>query len=822
MVGFSFVTTQIGSADRPVGPVSDLDVYQSASGPVIYATVRQEAQIIAFDLDGQALAWMDSRALPGTIMPLGGLDLDILDIEGGPYVVALSATPAGLPRFMLGESGQFTGSLGILRGSGLGPDVAALTPVEAWGQSWVLAADRGERGLQVYVMEDAGVFAARPAQVPSLQPAQVTAPRISDLTSASINGTPYVFATDDLNHRVYAYQMTGDGHLIETGSLGALEGLGLGTPGRIEHVSLGGLEYLIVASAGSSSLSVLQVSPNGALSATDHLVDDRLSRFQGVSDLDVVTAQGRTYVVAGGADDGVSLFLLRPDGRLTHLDSLADQPGQSLQNVSGLVAIERDGGLDLFVGSAVEAGVSQFRLELSAGGIEAQAGTSGGSLEGSARADVLQGGAGADDIRAGAGDDLVLDGFGADQLWGGTGADLFAFAADGKADRIRDFDVAEDLIDLSAWPLLRSLDQLSITSQPYGGQIRFNSDSVQLHSLSGQPLEASAIITRILDNFHHFSVDFLTADQVLVGTTGDDVLRGNGGDDMLFGMGGDDLLIGGLGRDTAAYTGTKGAMVVDLVLPHLNTNTAAGDVFDGIENLRGSAGSDELRGDAGANILEGGTNSDRLIGRAGDDELRGGMGFDTLIGGHGADLLRGGLLTDTADYSDSRIGLTVDLGHSANNTGIARGDRYRDVENLRGSAFDDTLGGDDAANRLMGREGADRLLGRSGADLLIGGVGDDWLEGGAGADILRGGSGADQFVFHAGSGSDTVSDFFRGHDDHLLLDATLWSGTLSARQVITRFGSVSDAGLVLDFGTDSLLIEDEITWNGIRERIDFF
>lgn len=827
MSGLTFITTQTGHPDRPAGPVSDLDIHHGADGAVVYATSRVEARITAFDLGTGTARYLDSQSLPGTATPLGGLRTEILDLHGTPHTVTLTATAAGLPRFALDAQGTFTGGLTLLRGPGLGPDLAALEQMQIAGRDWMLAAETGERGLRLYEMTEAGTLAAPPPAAGGASGS--TAPMVRDLTTARIGDTPFVFVADDAAHAVHAYQMTAQGQLNPIAALGAVNGFGIASPSQIEHVSLGGQDFLILASAGSSSLSVLQISPNGALTPTDHLVDDRDTRFQGVSELEVVTAQGRVYVIAGGADDGVSLFLLRPDGRLMHQESLADQPEQNLQNVSGLAAAARGQGIDLFVGSATEAGVSQFRLDLAPGGAHIRADAAGGRRDGTDRADMLQGGHGKDDLRGGAGDDLLIDGFEADQLYGGAGADTFAFAFDDKEDTIRDFNPGEDRIDLSAWPMLRSVDQLKIVSHSYGGAVRYAGDGIKIFSAQGGPLDVEALRAAILQNFHHHPVAFLTADLDLVGTDGDDVLRGNGGNDMLNGGAGADLLIGGSGQDTAAYTGTKGAMIVDLVLPHLNTNTARGDRFEGIENLRGSSGSDTLRGDQRDNILEGGTNSDLLFGRGGADELRGGKGFDTLIGGPGGDLMKGGLLIDTADYSDSPTGLTVDLGQVQNNTGIARGDRFKDVENLRGSAGADALYGNGGDNRLMGSEGADALYGRGGQDLLIGGPGADRLDGGAGADVLRGGNGADHFVFRAGSGTERIADFFRGHDDRILLDTGLWTGLGAgtftgppdARKIVARFGEITGDGALLDFGDDTLLIERQTTWNGIVERIEF-
>ncbi len=80
------------------------------------------------------------------------------------------------------------------------------------------------------------------------------------------------------------------------------------------------------------------------------------------------------------------------------------------------------------------------------------------TLNGAAGADVLWGGAGADRLVGGSGNDVLIGGSDADTLFGGAGADLFLFTSStdsyrtatvGSADRIGDFDMRKDMIDLS-------------------------------------------------------------------------------------------------------------------------------------------------------------------------------------------------------------------------------------------------------------------------------------------------------------------------------------------------------------------------------------
>jgi Ca2+-binding RTX toxin-like protein len=256
--------------------------------------------------------------------------------------------------------------------------------------------------------------------------------------------------------------------------------------------------------------------------------------------------------------------------------------------------------------------------------------------------------------------------------------------------------------------------------------------------------------------------DFLN--DTLNGERGDDTLVGEGGEDVLEGGRGADLLDGGAGSvstgsflptfgDAASYRNATAAVRADLSVPGSNTGEAAGDVYIGIESLIGSRFNDTLVGDNGNNLFEGDAGADFMV------------GFDGF---------------DTASYAGAPVGVRADLANAAVNTGHAAGDAYVGIDGLLGSAFGDTLSGNDEANTIRGGAGADLIEGRGerdalfggqGADRMFGGDGDDFLRGEGGNDTMAGGAGNDFFEagsdffgdpagadrFEGGTGFDTVS-----------------------------------------------------------------
>jgi len=179
----------------------------------------------------------------------------------------------------------------------------------------------------------------------------------------------------------------------------------------------------------------------------------------------------------------------------------------------------------------------------------------------------------------------------------------------------------------------------------------------------------------------------------LYGTTGNDSFRGQAGADTIDGRG---------GSDRADYRNSNGAITADLNAGTIQDGFGSTDTVISIERVRGSGFDDTIRGNGGDNILEG---------LDGNDSLRGRGGADTLIGGLG---------NDTADYSQESAFVTVNLAAGTASGTSAGTDSLSGIEEVRGSAFADTLTGDD----LVGFDG-NTFRGLAGNDVINGGKGFD-------------------------------------------------------------------------------------------------
>ena len=746
--------SQVANATR-------LDIH--ASGDTLTLVNNATGFAVTYDLAAGTLAQQSGQ----TIFPpsLGPTDAEVL---GGRIVtlglddIAAIATSAELDSTTVyaSRSGQAEDRI-----EGLSIDIGGTTYV-------YLAATDGE-AVGTFRLNGDGTLTAQ-SQVTDT--ANILAACITSMTQVSVGGATYLVAASATEDGLTSFRVQNDGSLQAVATLGAEDLLPVAAPQAVETVTMAGTQYVIMASSTSSSLTVLEVGADGSLTAVDQVMDTLQTRFAMASVLETFTVDDHVYVLAAGSDDGLSVFQLLPDGRLLHMETLIDSSGASLSNITDMAVEIVNGEVQLFVVSGNEGGMSQFRLVPSTLGVVLE--SNAATLTGTGTDDILYGGDGANTILGNGGDDILIDGAGSDVMTGGSGRDIFVLTPDGAADTIMDFQLGVDRLDFSAYGLIYSINDLTVTSTGSGVILAVGDETLTIHSANGMPLSAQDFTSWDLVDSSRVQVKATTPPppppdpnpDIVEGTSGNDTLTAGTGDQALYGRAGNDTMTGGAGADfmhggdgvdIASYGSATAAVVASLASPGANTGDAAGDTYKEVEGLTGSAFNDTLTGDGGANQLRGGNGNDTLNGgagndalhgdggndtlngEAGNDQLKGGGGDDILRGGAGADQLEGASGIDSADYSTASAGLVVNLGAPSGNTGDAAGDSYSGVENLTGSAFDDTLTGDAQANQIDGGNGADILSGAAGNDTLLGGAGNDTLRGGAGADILNGGAGSD-------------------------------------------------------------------------------
>lgn len=274
-----------------------------------------------------------------------------------------------------------------------------------------------------------------------------------------------------------------------------------------------------------------------------------------------------------------------------------------------------------------------------------------------------------------------------------------------------------------------------------------------------------------------------------------DVLTGDANNNIFSGRGGDDTIDGGDGSDTATYQFATGAVSVNLAINGVS-GAEGNDTLLNIENVIGSDFDDMLLGNNGNNLL---------FGRGGNDTLNGSGG------------------TDTADYSLATGAVLVSLLTNTS-SGADGQDTLVDIENLRGSAFSDTLDGSNAANTLEGGAGDDMLRGQGGNDSLFGGAGNDTLDGGAGTDAVSYAFALAGVVVDLQTGQATGGD---GNDTLIGIESVTGSGfndiITGAAGVQTLFGGAGNDVISGLAGSDIVAggLGNDTLFGGTQDDFDY-
>lgn len=309
-----------------------------------------------------------------------------------------------------------------------------------------------------------------------------------------------------------------------------------------------------------------------------------------------VTAAGQTttsaaaggYDLAVAAGAAVAVSLAQGSTTLAQLTlDLTDGNGKL-----DLIAAATGGwSLGLSASAVLQSGVAAARL-LGVADLNLTGHAGANVLTGNAGDNRLAGMAGNDVLSGGAGNDRLIDGTGSDVLIGGAGKDTFVLQADGAYDRIADFTLGQDRIDLSGWTGLTAISQLTLLTTSTGLSIRFGAESLLVQTAAGSAVSPAALGVDDLINLALTGgtpvSGTVSGTGSLIGTALSDILQGTVSADYMSGYAGSDRLTGG----------------------------------DGSDGISGGVGNDTINADLG---------NDRIIGGAGADRMNGGAGMDRFI-----------------------------------------------------------------------------------------------------------------------------------------------------------------------------------------------
>ena len=414
-------------------------------------------------------------------------DLSIFVTGGSTYVLSSGKSDDNQVVYEIGADGTFPVANTYSDAASTYANWELTTAVEVGGNGFLFGSKWGSPGFFRFDLADGGAL-TNPVLINDT--GEMFLGDVSAIESSVLHGKTFMFVASALDTGLHSYGVDADGSLTLLDTIAAAD-VGFSAITAMEAVDVGQRAFVIVASAGTDSLLVMRVSEWGMMNLVERLIDTSETRFAGVTALEVFEAEGRYFLLAGGSDDGITLFEITYKGQLDALTTVVDSADITLQNITDIEATVIGNTVNIFVSSATDHGFTQFSPNIPNGSDVIRGGAIIDILTGTDANDTIFGHGKNDELRGMGGDDRLIDGRGSDQLWGGAGADVFEFIDDGRKDYIMDFEIGIDRIDLRDADMLYYYGDITITSTSNGAVLDYGDEQLIITTMDNSSFTES-------------------------------------------------------------------------------------------------------------------------------------------------------------------------------------------------------------------------------------------------------------------------------------------------------------------------------------------
>ncbi|WP_136635910.1 calcium-binding protein [Pseudooceanicola onchidii] len=396
--------------------------------------------------------------------------------DDAPHLLVSAVETASIAAFAIGPDGSL-GEQTTISAPLMGP-VTQMEVIEAGGYSFVATGSRDSAGLRIYEWVDGETLAPRATVTDH---GKTALGNVTDMAGLRVGGTEYLAVASTTDEAVSTYWIGTDGTPELIDSLGIKDGMWIAGLDGLATVAAHGESFVAVGATMSSSLTLLRVNDHGVMFQEDHLIDTLDTRFSRVDALTGFEVGERGFLVVGGADDGLTLLEIMPDRSCHVRSTLVNSQGGAMENIVSLSAVSLTSEIQIV--AAGQPGLTLATLDKTSIAAPLIGTGAADDLVGGGRDDLIWGNAGDDILTGGAGADIIAGGAGQDVLTGGDGADVFVFSADTGMDRVTDFQLGVDRIDVSAWGRIYDVQSLTIDDRWDGADLSFGDFSLRLSTL---------------------------------------------------------------------------------------------------------------------------------------------------------------------------------------------------------------------------------------------------------------------------------------------------------------------------------------------------
>ncbi len=296
------------------------------------------------------------------------LTISTLTVSGTTYLFVGATGDDGVSVFSVSDNGNLTPVYNLSDDSILNLDAPEeLIAGTVSGNPYLFVIGSNDNGISIFSIENDGSLTSR-HNINNTSAFVFDGPEGAHI--ASIDGKPYFFLSDIFDDDIKVFLIAEDGNLTLVDQVFDNDNTYLEGVLPVTTTVIGGTTYLFVGGDNDDGVSVFSVDGNGKLTSVynvgdvDDIVDDHEDdeelQLNGASGLATAVVSGIPYLfVAGRDDDGISVFSIANNGSLTSVYNIADE---ELDQVTTLDAISISQRTYLFAAVEAETNISVFSI----------------------------------------------------------------------------------------------------------------------------------------------------------------------------------------------------------------------------------------------------------------------------------------------------------------------------------------------------------------------------------------------------------------------------------------------------------------------------
>ena len=277
MSGLSF-SAFLPPQDIDYSNITDLAIYTVDGTNMLFSTTRFDGVMSSWTITANGPVLNDVRSFEGGLRAGGTGSLQEITLGGTQTLITGGSTDGGLVAYGLGQTGGFAGTNNLTNTAGLFGGLNNTSSFDiSLNRQAIYGGLAGNDGIGRLLFDGAGQLVNTRFFADT---AQSYAAAVSDTAGLTIGANSFLFTASSTENGVSTWQIEPNGVLTLQSSLGVDEGLWVAAPTTLASVQIDGRSYLLLGSAGSNSISVMEVGIDGSLTIRDHLLDTRDTRYR--------------------------------------------------------------------------------------------------------------------------------------------------------------------------------------------------------------------------------------------------------------------------------------------------------------------------------------------------------------------------------------------------------------------------------------------------------------------------------------------------------------------------------------------------------------